>query len=47
MIARTVPKANSPALPNFKNGFDGGPYLVQQGSVSVDLRSITNSDILD
>jgi hypothetical protein len=47
MIARTVPKANSPTLPNFKNGFDGGPYLVQQGSVSVDLRSITNSDILD
>jgi prepilin-type N-terminal cleavage/methylation domain-containing protein len=47
MIARTVPSANSAVLTNFKNGFDGGPYLVQQGSVSVDLRSITNSDILN
>ena len=47
MIARTVPNANTAVLTNFKNGFDGGPYLVQQGSVSVDLRSITNSDILN
>jgi len=47
MVARTNPGANSPVLGNFRNGFDGGPYLVQQGSVSVDLRSITNSDILD
>jgi len=47
MIARTVPSANAAVLTNFKNGFDGGPYLVQQGSVSVDLRSITNSDILN
>lgn len=47
MIARTVPNANAAILTNFKNGFDGGPYLVQQGSVSVDLRSITNSDILN
>ena len=47
MIVRTVPNANTPALSKLTNGFDGGPYLVQQGSVSVDLRSITNSDILD
>ena len=47
IVARTTPNADVSALNKLKNGFDGGPYLVQQGSVSVDLRSITNSDILN
>lgn len=47
MIARTTPNSDAVVLHNFKNGFDGGPYLVQQSSVAVDLRSITNSDILN
>jgi len=47
MIARTTPNFNPSVLKNFRNGFDGGPYLVQQGAVAVDLRSITNSDILN
>jgi prepilin-type N-terminal cleavage/methylation domain-containing protein len=47
MVARTTPNADVVVLRNLRNGFDGGPYLVQQGSVAVDLRSITNSDILN
>jgi prepilin-type N-terminal cleavage/methylation domain-containing protein len=47
MIARTTPNSNAAMNRNFRNGFDGGPYLVQQGSVAVDLRTITNSDILN
>lgn len=47
MIARTTPNSDAAINRNFKNGFDGGPYLVQQGSVAVDLRTITNSDILN
>lgn len=40
MIGRTPPSGN-PALAKFKNGFDGGPYLVQQASVVVDLRGMS------
>lgn len=43
MIARTVPQVDQ-TLRNFKNGFDQGPYLVQQGSVVVDLRNMSIPD---
>ncbi|HVJ05367.1 MAG TPA: type II secretion system protein [Candidatus Saccharimonadales bacterium] len=43
MIARTVPNTTM-ALRNFTNGFDGGPYLVQQASIVVDLRNVSNPD---
>jgi len=40
MIARTQPKVNQ-TFAQIKNGFDGGPYLVQQASVVVDLRNMS------
>ncbi len=43
MIGRTVPSTDM-ALRNLKNGFDTGPYLVQQGSVVVDLRNLSNTE---
>ena len=43
MIGRTPPSSD-PTLANFRNGFDGGPYLVQQGAVVVDLRNLSNAD---
>lgn len=43
MIARTKPQSDQ-TLYNFKNGFDAGPYLVQQASVAVDLRNMSNND---
>ena len=43
LIARTIPSQDL-ALSNFTNNFDGGPYLVQQGSVVVDLRNLSNYD---
>ncbi len=43
MIGRTVPNTVL-ALRNFTNGFDGGPYLVQQASIVVDLRNMSNPD---
>jgi prepilin-type N-terminal cleavage/methylation domain-containing protein len=43
MISRTPP-ALDPTLSIFKNGFDNGPYLVQQASVVVDLRNLSNTD---
>jgi len=43
MIGRTKPQADQ-TLTNFHNGFDNGPYLVQQASVAVDIRSMSNSD---
>jgi prepilin-type N-terminal cleavage/methylation domain-containing protein len=43
MIARTAPAADM-SLSKFKNGFDNGPYLVQQASVVVDLRNLSNTD---
>ncbi len=43
MVARTTPQVDQ-TLTNFKNGFDQGPYLVQQASVVVDLRNMTIPD---
>lgn len=43
LIARTAPHQD-PTLNNFANGFDGGPYLIQQASTIVDLRGISISD---
>ncbi len=40
MIGRTPPNRDL-TLNNFKNGFDAGPYLVQQASVVVDLRNMS------
>lgn len=42
LIARTTPDEDP--LYNFANGFDHGPYLVQQAATVVDLRAITISD---
>jgi hypothetical protein len=42
LIGRTAPGQDSD-LTKFKNGFDGGPYLVQQASVVVNLRGISIS----
>jgi prepilin-type N-terminal cleavage/methylation domain-containing protein len=47
MIGRTPPRNDLQALPNLHNGFDNGPYLVQQGALAVDLRNISDSDILN
>ena len=43
MIARTTPQTDA-TLAKFQNGFDNGPYLVQQASVVVDLRNMTIPD---
>lgn len=43
MIGRTKPESDM-TLNNFKNGFDNGPYLVQQASVAVDIRNMSNTD---
>ncbi len=43
MIARTAPNSDQ-TLHTFTNGFDNGPYLVQQASVVVDLRNLSNPD---
>jgi prepilin-type N-terminal cleavage/methylation domain-containing protein len=43
MIGRTKPEADQ-TLNQFKNGFDNGPYLVQQASVAVDIRNMSNVD---
>jgi len=43
MIGRTPPSPDM-ALRNFKNAFDGGPYLIQQASVVVDLRGISDTE---
>lgn len=43
MIARTIPLTDQ-TLRSFKNGFDQGPYLVQQASTVVDLRNISVQD---
>jgi len=40
MIARTAPNSDL-SLRDFRNGFDGGPYLVQQAAVVVDLRNVS------
>ena len=41
LIARTAPHADL-SLNRFTNGFDGGPYMVQQSSVVVDLRNMNS-----
>lgn len=43
LIGRTPPSLD-PTLTNFANGFDGGPYLVQQASTVVDLRNLSITD---
>ncbi len=43
MIGRTTPSSD-PVVARFQNGFDNGPYWVQQASVVVDLRNMSNSD---
>lgn len=43
LIGRTAP-FQDPSLDNFANGFDGGPYLVQQASTVVDLRNLSITD---
>lgn len=40
LIARTKPSSD-PTLSQFTNGFDKGPYLVQQSSVAVDIRNMS------
>jgi prepilin-type N-terminal cleavage/methylation domain-containing protein len=40
LIARTKPSSNA-TLSQFTNGFDQGPYLVQQASVAVDIRNMS------
>jgi prepilin-type N-terminal cleavage/methylation domain-containing protein len=43
LVGRTPPKSDV-SLNQFANGFDGGPYLVQQASVVVDLRNLSIDD---
>lgn len=43
MIGRTVPQEDQ-TMRTFQNGFDQGPYLVQQTSVVVDLRNMSIPD---
>ena len=40
LIGRTPPTGD-PSMQTFHNGFDGGPYLVQQASIVVNLRGIS------
>lgn len=44
VIARTAPQSDKTVHSVFLNGFDNGPYLVQQGSAVVDLRNASNAD---
>jgi prepilin-type N-terminal cleavage/methylation domain-containing protein len=43
MVARTTPHTDQ-SLYTFQNGFDAGPYLVQQSAVVVDLRNMSNNE---
>ena len=43
LVARTAPRTDQ-TLFKFKNGFDQGPYLVQQASVVVDLRNMSDNE---
>ena len=43
VVARTPPRIDA-RLGLIKNGFDNGPYLVQQASTVVDLRNLSNVD---
>ena len=44
MIGRTSPNSD-PTVSRFQNGFDNGPYWVQQASVAVDLRNMSSDDL--
>jgi prepilin-type N-terminal cleavage/methylation domain-containing protein len=44
LIARTTPKTDTTLHTLFLNGFDNGPYLVQQAGAVVDLRNLSNVD---
>jgi len=43
VVGRTHPNGDLSFL-HFNNGFDNGPYLVQQASVVIDLRNLSNPD---
>jgi Tfp pilus assembly protein PilW len=47
LIGRTTPRTEPTLNTQFFNGFDNGPYLVQQASVVVDLRNLSNVDSID
>ncbi len=47
LVGRTAPRSDHTLSSSFLNGFDNGPYLVQQASVVVDLRNLSNIDSLD
>ena len=47
LIGRTTPRTDPTLHSFFLNGFDNGPYLVQQAAVVVDLRNLSNVDSLD
>jgi prepilin-type N-terminal cleavage/methylation domain-containing protein len=44
LIGRTTPRADATLHTVFLNGFDSGPYLVQQAGAVVDLRNLSNVD---
>ncbi len=44
LIGRTTPRMDPTLHSFFLNGFDNGPYLVQQAAVVVDLRNLSNVD---
>ena len=43
LIGRTTPAIDQ-QMAAFQNGFDGGPYLVQQASVVIDVRNLSDLD---
>ncbi len=43
LMGRTTPSIDQ-KMATFQNGFDGGPYLVQQASVVIDLRNLSDVD---
>ncbi len=44
LIGRTTPRSDTTLHSLFLNGFDSGPYLVQQAATVVDLRNLSNVD---
>jgi hypothetical protein len=44
LIGRMTPGSDQTLHAQFLNGFDNGPYLVQQASTVVDLRNLSNVD---
>jgi len=43
LVGRTTPAIDQ-QMAKFQNGFDGGPYLVQQAAVVVDVRNLSDLD---